>query len=81
MGMIPPLKSAAETYADLLSDPVSQAYLNEILPSMIGGPYDPQYGAAAQFIIQAMQEVAVAGAPVETALQNLTQNLKILYRQ
>ncbi len=81
MGMIPPLKSAAEKYADLLSDPVSQAYLNEILPSMIGGPYDPQYGAAAQFIIQAMQEVAVAGAPVETALQNLTQNLKILYRQ
>jgi multiple sugar transport system substrate-binding protein len=81
MGMIPPLKSAATKYADLLSDPVSQAYLNEILPSMIGGPYDPQYGAAAQFVIQAMQEVAVAGAPVDASLQSLTQNLKILYRQ
>jgi len=81
MGMIPPLKSAATKYADLLSDPVSQAYLNEILPSMIGGPYDPQYGAASQFVIQAMQEVAVAGAPVDASLQSLTQNLKILYRQ
>jgi multiple sugar transport system substrate-binding protein len=81
IGMIPPLKSAAETYADLLSDPVSQAYLNEILPSMIGGPYDPQYGAAAQFVIQAMQEVAVAGYPVDSSLESLTQSLKILYRQ
>lgn len=81
MGMIPPLKSAADTYGELLGDPVSQAYLNEILPSMIGGPYDPQYGAAAQFVIQAMQEVAVAGFPVDASLGSLTQTLQILYQQ
>jgi multiple sugar transport system substrate-binding protein len=80
MGMIPPLKSTVnKTHAAYFTDPVSQVYINEIIPSMIGGPYNPQYGAAQQFVIQGMQEVALSNADVSETLDNITNNLKMLY--
>jgi len=80
LGMIPPLKSTVtDTHADYFTDPVSQTYINEIIPSMIGGPYNPQYGAAQQFIIQGMQEVALSDADIDRVLDDISNNLKILY--
>jgi len=80
LGMIPPLKSTVtETHADYFTDPVSQAYINQIIPSMIGGPYNPQYGAAQQFVIQGMQEVALSDADIDQTLDDVSGNLKMLY--
>ena len=80
MGMIPPLKSTVnQTHAAYFTDPVSQVYITRIIPSMIGGPYNPQYGAAQQFVIQGMQEVALSNADVSKTLDDITNNLKILY--
>ena len=80
-GLVPALKSEIEKYNDTpyLDNPISQAFINEVIPSMIGGPYDATYGSASQFIIQGMQEVAISGVPVETALDDVTANMKILY--
>lgn len=80
-GLVPALKSEIEKYNDTpyLDNPISQAFINEVIPSMIGGPYDATYGSASQFIIQGMQEVAISGVPVETALEDVTANMKILY--
>lgn len=80
MGIIPPLKSTVtKTHAEYFTDHVSQAYINRIIPSMIGGPYNPQYGAAQQIIIQGMQEVALSEADIDQTLDNITVNLKTLY--
>ncbi len=80
MGMIPPLKSTVtQTHAQYFTDSVSQVYINEIIPSMIGGPYNPQYGAAQQIIIQGMQEVALSDADIDQTLDNISMNLKTLY--
>ena len=80
-GLVPALKTQIEKYQDTpyLDNPISQAYINEVIPTMIGGPYDDNYGSASQFIIQAMQEVTIAGAEVEPTLQSLTGNIKTLY--
>jgi len=80
-GLVPALKSEIEKYKDTeqLTNPISQAFINEVIPSMIGGPYDATYGAASQFVIQGMQEVTIAGAPPDEALQRMTDNLKVLY--
>ncbi len=80
LGMIPPLKSTVtQTHAAYFTDPVSQAYINQIIPSMIGGPYNPQYGAAQQYVIQGMQEVALSNADIDRTLDDITRNLKTLY--
>jgi multiple sugar transport system substrate-binding protein len=80
-GLVPALKSEVEKYNDTpyLANPISQAFINEVIPSMIGGPYDATYGSASQFIIQGMQEVAISGVSVETALEDVTANMKVLY--
>ena len=80
LGMIPPLKSTVTgTHASYFTDPVSRVYINEIIPSMIGGPYNPQYGAAQQFIVQGMQEVALSDADINQTLDTVSDNLKTLY--
>jgi len=80
-GLVPALKSEVEKYngTPYLDNPISQAFINEVIPSMIGGPYDATYGSASQFIIQGMQEVAISGVSVETALEDVTANMKVLY--
>jgi multiple sugar transport system substrate-binding protein len=79
-GVIPALKSEIDNYQEELSDPISQAFIDEVIPSMIGGPYDEKYGQAQQFIIRAMQEVAVGDASVDKALSDLTKNIQTLYQ-
>lgn len=80
-GLVPALKSQIEKYSDTpyLDNPISQGFINDVIPTMIGGPYDATYGSASQFIIQGMQEVAISDVPVDDALQDVTANVKILY--
>ncbi len=78
-GLIPSLKSTVAKYPDLYANPVAQAYIKSVIPSMIGGPYDPQYGAAGQFIIRGMQQVAVGGGDLDQTLKDITSNLQTLY--
>lgn len=78
-GLIPSLKSTFKDYPELYANPVAQEYAKAVIPSMIGGPYNPLYGQAASFIIRGMQEVALTGAPVNQVLKEITANLETLY--
>lgn len=78
-GLIPSLKSTFHDYPGLYDNPVAQEYAKAVIPSMIGGPYNPQYDAAGSFIIRGMQEVALTGAPVDKVLKEITANLQTLY--
>lgn len=78
-GLIPSLKSTFAKYPELYNNPVAQEYAKAVIPSMIGGPYNPQYGAAGSFIIRGMQQVALTGASVDQTLKEITSNLQTLY--
>jgi multiple sugar transport system substrate-binding protein len=79
LGVIPALKS--DQKGDKFEDPVSQAYIKSILPTMVGGPYGPEYGQAQQFIIGAMQRAALENQPIEQITQETQQNLNTVYGQ
>lgn len=81
-GIIPPLKSTLATgVGGKLQDPVSRAFIEEVIPSMIGGPYGPFYGSAQQFIIEGMQEVAIGGQDPARVVESVDRNLRILLGQ
>lgn len=77
LGVIPALKSTQTK--EKFSDPVSQTYINEIFPTMVGGPYGPLYGQAQQFVIQAMQEAALTNKPLSEIVEKTEQSLKTIY--
>lgn len=55
-GALPPLKSHNEEYEDLLDDPISDTFMNDVIPSMKAGPYSPEFGKEKEVIIKAMQD-------------------------
>lgn len=77
-GVLPALKPDLKGN-DAFSDPVSQTYIDDIFPTMVGGPYGPNYGEASNFIIQAMQQAALENAPIEQILKQTQQNLDTVY--
>jgi multiple sugar transport system substrate-binding protein len=82
VGAIPPLKSYDQQHSsDMFADPVSQAYINKILPTMIAGPYGPKYAQSSQVVIQALQETALTNQPISQIQQQTEQQLDSIYGQ
>jgi ABC-type glycerol-3-phosphate transport system substrate-binding protein len=77
-GVLPALKPDLQGN-EAFSDPVSQTYIDDIFPTMVGGPYGPNYGEAANFIIQAMQQAALENTPIDQILKQTQQNLETVY--
>ena len=77
-GVLPALKPDLKGNK-AFSDPVSQTYINEIFPTMVGGPYGPNYGEASNFIIQAMQQSALQNAPIKQILKQTQKSLETVY--
>jgi maltose-binding protein MalE len=65
-------------YANLFSDPISQAFITKVIPTMRPPAYGPPYDTAANFVVTALQEIA-GGTPVKPRLQQLTQEVKTVY--
>ena len=80
MGAVLPLKSQCHgKYKDYFQNPVMKAFIEEVVPNMKSFPFGPKYGAASQFIINAMQETVTSNKPIEQILADTEKNLKILY--
>lgn len=69
MGMIPSLRSMHDRYADELSRPHMQVYLNHIIPSARTMPYDPHFSKATQYILTGFQEIFRGDDPAVIANQ------------
>lgn len=65
-------------YANLFSDAISQAFINNVIPTMRPPAYNPLYDTAASFIVTALQEIA-GGANVQSRLTQLTDEVKTVY--
>jgi len=77
-GVLPALKPDLKGN-DAFSDPVSQTYINEIFPTMVGGPYGPNYGEASNSIIQAIQQAALENTPIKQILKQTQKSLETVY--
>ncbi len=69
---------AGGPYANLFADPISQAFIQNVIPTMRPPAYGPLYDTAASFVVTALQEIA-GGAPVQSRLQQLTDEVKTVY--
>ena len=65
-------------YASLFSDPISQSFINNIIPTMRPPAYHPKYSQAATYIVTALQEIA-GGANVQQRLQQLNNDVKTVF--
>jgi len=65
-------------YANLFADPISQAFITQVIPTMRPPTYGPRYDTAANFVVTALQEIA-GGTPVKARLQQLTNEVKTVY--
>ncbi len=79
LGTIPPVLSQIEKFKDKFSDPVSQIYINEIIPGAVPMPFGPKFTSASEFIATAMQEVAATDTPIDDILARLQAQLKVVY--
>jgi ABC-type glycerol-3-phosphate transport system substrate-binding protein len=79
LGAIPPVKSLIDKFASNYADPISQTFINDIIPSGQAMPYGPKFASAAEFIEVGMQEVVATDKPIDEILQGMQANLNIVY--
>lgn len=77
LGVLPALKSDQKGKA--VADPVNQAFAEEIVPTMVPGPYGPEYGQAEQIVVNALQRTAVTDTPIDQIMQSTEQELQLVY--
>jgi multiple sugar transport system substrate-binding protein len=65
-------------YGSYYSDPISQAFINQVIPTMRPPAFGPNYSKAAQAVVAALHEIA-GGAPVRPRLLKLTDQIKSMY--
>lgn len=65
-------------YERYYGDPISQAFINDIIPTMLPPAFGPLYSTAAAAVVAALQEIA-NGAAVKPRLLKLTDEVKSIY--
>ncbi len=67
-----------QLYARYYADPISQTFINEIIPTMRPPVFGPRYSIAAIAVATALQEIS-NGATVKPRLLKLTDEVKAIY--
>jgi multiple sugar transport system substrate-binding protein len=75
LGGVPPLKTT-EHQANVMNLPVNRIYVNRILKTMVGGPYNPKYGQQLQIVINALQQAALTNTPISQITSQTQSSLK-----
>ncbi len=68
----------SEFYRRYYADPISQVFINEIIPTMRPPAFGPRYSQAAMSIVAALQEIS-NGTPVKPCLLKLTSEVQSIY--
>lgn len=67
-----------QLYERYYSDPISQTFIHDIIPTMRPPAFGPRYSIASVAIVSALQEIS-NGAAVKLRLKQLTDEVKSLY--
>ena len=68
----------SQLYGNYYSDPISQAFINQVIPTMRPPAFGPNYSKAAQAVVTALHDIA-NGATVKPRLRQLTDQIKSIY--
>ena len=67
-----------QLYGRYYADPISQTFINDIIPTMRPPAFGPRYSTASVAIVTALQEIS-NGAAIKPRLQSLTDEVKSIY--
>jgi multiple sugar transport system substrate-binding protein len=67
-----------QLYEQYYADPISQAFINNVIPTMRPPAFGPRYSLAAIAVVTALQEIS-NGATVKPRLLKLTDEVKSIY--
>jgi multiple sugar transport system substrate-binding protein len=67
-----------QLYGRYYADPISQSFINDVIPTMRPPAFGPRYSIAAAAIVNALQDIA-NGAVVKSRLLKLTDEVKSIY--
>jgi hypothetical protein len=67
-----------QLYSRFYTDPISQVFIQRIIPTMRPPAFGPRYSTAASAIVAALQEIS-QGAVVKPRLLKLTDEVKSIY--
>ncbi|HKI58504.1 MAG TPA: sugar ABC transporter substrate-binding protein [Trueperaceae bacterium] len=73
---LPPLAHASGDIQTLLNTPVNQAFVNDIMPTVIIPPYGETYGLAYSPIMAGVQEAVTGNTPIDQIAASIQSNLK-----
>jgi multiple sugar transport system substrate-binding protein len=78
-GMLPRKSdNTGAKYGSFYDDPINQAFIKDVIPTMRPPAYGPFYSTAATFVVTALQEIA-GGADVKQRLGQLNDEVKTIY--
>jgi len=75
LGGVPPLKTT-EHQGNVMNLPVNRIYVNKVLTTMVGGPYNPKYGQQLQIVINALQQAALTSMPISQITKQTQSSLQ-----
>lgn len=80
LGGLPPFTDATETF-DELSDPISQAYYDEIIPTVVRPPFGAKYAEASEVIMTNVQRVFATDADPASIAADIQSQLEPIYAE
>lgn len=76
MGYLPVTSSAVERFPELSDNPITKAYIEEIIPTTIAPPFGAKYAEAASVLATNMQEMITTSEPVDEVLEKTQVKLE-----
>jgi multiple sugar transport system substrate-binding protein len=80
-GTLPPTSDAATQFPDQMNTPIAQAYLKDVIPTVVRPPWGPVYAKAIQPVMAAVQEAASGDTAIPDITKNLQSQLQPLFQQ
>jgi multiple sugar transport system substrate-binding protein len=79
MGAILPLKSSVAQYTEVFEQPINKAFIDEVLPTTRGIPYESKWGEASQIILDAIQKVCFTDEAIDAIAADTENKINELY--
>ncbi len=80
-GTLPPTTDAATQFPEQMNTPIAQAFLKNVVPTVVRPPWGPVYAKAIQPVMAAVQEAASGSTAIPDIAKNLQSQLQPLYQQ
>ena len=78
-GVIPPLRNAVTLFPKQMGNPIVQAYINQVIPTVVRPAWGPIYSKAYPIIMTGVQQAASGTTPVADIARQMQAQLQSAY--